>query len=778
MQYFCTSIELQIDTPFSSVLETQDYQGMLDRLLIVLQNIDHPLLIVVDDFHYITNQAVYNLLVYFLRYKTNNIQVVFSGRSSLPLSFEPLLLNHKIVLVDEDALRFSADEIKEFLSKKNFLVNEDQVKLLSRKTDGWALALVALSLTMNKVVDTAQIHNFKGARYIENFLLQEVWAKWDENTRKFLMLTSVLDEFSLPLAVEMTGMEHSRDILKKLQDHQAFIVTLDHDETLYRYHHVFRDFLATMLSRDEQFSAQKQNRLAANYYRKSKNTSKAVPYYLKANDFDGLMALIEENCSDFLLSDEAEKLVALVESLEPYGAFDRLRICVCYAYALHNTKQVIRTEAFIRELKLKYEAQKESLSRKEAKLLFIEICAMSLPYAVLDFDYDLTLYYLKQLVAHHTETLVLGVSNVMSMCEREFTLRNTVFGFWGRNRFHVEFWSKLEKNKEFLLLAGVARVPALCVARSEILYELDRTDEALSQLSGNIERTKKRGDMSSYLPAMLCLANIQKSRGNVDAAYATIDTCLETLYEANAQYEAQLVSAYKSGLDLDFGKRQDVEDWEKSLQISPYDDVSEKSRLNLYLQIALGKVLIKTGRTAIAKVQLTHLAEAIEPYEDLIYKITIRCLLCILSIKERNMDQALSHLIRVLKIGQKHGYYRTIADFGQDLLPVLEFAVSRRIFETEPELTETYLNQLVQLSRAYTQATIRYKDMKPESIHLSKKEQQILSCLSQDMSHVQIADKMSFSAQTIKNYTSKIYRKLDVSGKQEALIKAKLLGIL
>ena len=307
MQYFCTSIELQIDTPFSSVLETQDYQGMLDRLLIVLQNIDHPLLIVVDDFHYITNQAVYNLLVYFLRYKTNNIQVVFSGRSSLPLSFEPLLLNHKIVLVDEDALRFSADEIKEFLSKKNFLVNDDQVKLLSRKTDGWALALVALSLTMNKVVDTAQIHNLKGARYIENFLLQEVWAKWDENTRKFLMLTSVLDEFSLPLAVEMTGMEHSRDILKKLQDHQAFIVTLDHDETLYRYHHVFRDFLATMLSRDEQFSAQKQNRLAANYYRKSKNTSKAVPYYLKANDFDGLMALIEENCSDFLLSDEAEK---------------------------------------------------------------------------------------------------------------------------------------------------------------------------------------------------------------------------------------------------------------------------------------------------------------------------------------------------------------------------------------------------------------------------------------------------------------------------------------
>jgi LuxR family maltose regulon positive regulatory protein len=592
------------------------------------------------------------------------------------------------------------------------------------------------------------------------------------------MLTSVLDEFSLPLAITLTGMKNSDAIIERLREHQAFIISFNSTEKLYRYHHVFRDFLLARLSESGLSSVQQQSRLAAHYYMKAKNIVKAVPFYLKGNDQAGLMDLIEENCADFLLSDDAENLVHLIEELEPYGAFERLRICICFAYALHNTKQVVRTEAFIKELKRKFEAQKDKLSKREANLLFIEICAMSLPYAVLAFDFDLTLYYIKQLVTPHRETLVFGVSNVISMSEREFTLRDTVFGFWGRNHFHIEFWNHLEKSRELLLIAGVSRFPAFCVARAEVLYELNRIDESLRLLSGNIECAKKNKDFAAYLPAMLCLADIQKSRGNVSAAYATIDECIETLYEANAQYDAQLVYAYKSGLDLEFGDLAAVESWEESLQISPFDDVSEKSRLNLYLQIALGNVLIKTGRTALAKIQLSHLADAIEPYEDLIYKIKIQCLLCVLAFKEGSADQAFLHMVTILKIGQRHGYYRTIADLGSDILPVLELALKNAEQLEKEFITVEYIEQLVQLCRKYTQNISEYSIQNGPAIILSKKELIILSHLSHDMSLSQIADVMSFSAQTIKNYTSKIYRKLNVSGKKEALAKAKQMRII
>ncbi len=58
------------------------------------------------------------------------------------------------------------------------------------------------------------------------------------------------------------------------------------------------------------------------------------------------------------------------------------------------------------------------------------------------------------------------------------------------------------------------------------------------------------------------------------------------------------------------------------------------------------------------------------------------------------------------------------------------------------------------------------------------REQEILELMAQGMSNQQIADKLYLSINTIKMYTSQIYKKLDVRRRTEAVARARETGLL
>jgi LuxR family transcriptional regulator, maltose regulon positive regulatory protein len=61
---------------------------------------------------------------------------------------------------------------------------------------------------------------------------------------------------------------------------------------------------------------------------------------------------------------------------------------------------------------------------------------------------------------------------------------------------------------------------------------------------------------------------------------------------------------------------------------------------------------------------------------------------------------------------------------------------------------------------------------------LSERQQAILGYLPTMMSNQEIADELSISVNTVKTHLKVIYRKLDVPGRREAVLRARDLGLM
>ena len=65
-----------------------------------------------------------------------------------------------------------------------------------------------------------------------------------------------------------------------------------------------------------------------------------------------------------------------------------------------------------------------------------------------------------------------------------------------------------------------------------------------------------------------------------------------------------------------------------------------------------------------------------------------------------------------------------------------------------------------------------------EESGISTREYEILEQMAKGLSNKEIADKLSVSENTVKTHTSRIFEKLDVNRRMQAIQKAKELGII
>jgi len=58
-----------------------------------------------------------------------------------------------------------------------------------------------------------------------------------------------------------------------------------------------------------------------------------------------------------------------------------------------------------------------------------------------------------------------------------------------------------------------------------------------------------------------------------------------------------------------------------------------------------------------------------------------------------------------------------------------------------------------------------------KDIHLSPREEMVLDCLAKGLTYKQIADQLNVSIHTVRNYIRRVYEKLHVRSRTEAVVK-------
>jgi ATP/maltotriose-dependent transcriptional regulator MalT len=265
--------------------------SVADEVLPVLVNqlaqVARPLVVVLDDYHEIGDEAVHAGMTYLLDRLAPNVHVVVAGQADPPLALGRLRARGELHEVRVQELRFSDEETTALLNGKHKLqLAPDLLAGLQHRTEGWVagLNLVALSLRDAADRDDVMARMPVEDRFLVDYLWDEVAVHQAPQTREFLMETSVLERLSGPLCDAVTSRVNSAALLTELERSNLFVIPLDAERRWYRYHHLFRATLLRQLERQAPASIVDLHRRASAWFNDHDDLYGAIEHALLAGD--------------------------------------------------------------------------------------------------------------------------------------------------------------------------------------------------------------------------------------------------------------------------------------------------------------------------------------------------------------------------------------------------------------------------------------------------------------------------------------------------------------
>jgi LuxR family transcriptional regulator, maltose regulon positive regulatory protein len=271
------------------------YRAVLPGLLNDLHAVGSPLVLVLDDYHLVTNPTCHQTLTFFLDHLSAGVHVALSGRTDPPLPLARMRARGEMAEIRVADLQFTDEEAIALLNTSMGLqLTAEDVERLAERTEGWAAGLVLAGLSLRGRQDpSAFIAAFHGDnRHVADYLTAEVLERQSEEIRTFLLRTSILGRLSGPLCDAVLEAEGSAGLLGELERSNLFLVPLDQRREWYRYHHLFAQLLRLELASREPALLATLHRRAAAWHRQAGNLDEAIGHASAAGEFTQAAALI------------------------------------------------------------------------------------------------------------------------------------------------------------------------------------------------------------------------------------------------------------------------------------------------------------------------------------------------------------------------------------------------------------------------------------------------------------------------------------------------------
>jgi len=214
-----------------------------------LSRIKKPLLVVLDDFHLVSDSVpVIRFLSAVLENMDTPVRFVIASRSEPPLPLSRLRARRQLAEIDSGDLAFSRDELRTLLEDiYDRKLSEQTVDLVSRTTEGWVTAVqlvMALDSGRSGIeLPTALRGATRAGSAIHDYLAEEILSLQGEEDRRWMLTTSIFEEMEPEMLSEVLGGEDSETRIDRLV-RKSLIQPFDIPQgRIYRYHALLRDFL-------------------------------------------------------------------------------------------------------------------------------------------------------------------------------------------------------------------------------------------------------------------------------------------------------------------------------------------------------------------------------------------------------------------------------------------------------------------------------------------------------------------------------------------------------
>lgn len=318
------SITNAIGQTAQSLLDSSDSSVSPLRVLTVLINelteqLEDVWLLILEDYHYVTNPVVHQLVDFLLENAPSGLRMVISTRADPPIALARLRARGLLAELRSPSLRFRDEEMTAWLEQNLPDLSSENLNLLHEKTEGWVAALQIMrsslsgrdAQSMNEV-----LAGLSGTQqFVFEYLAEEVFRRLPDETQDFLLRTSILSQMDAAACNALAGIQDSQSILQQLEKQNLFLTSLDPNRRWYRYHYLFRDFLYSRLQREGTERTKSLERVAGSYYEEQGELEAAFVHYLAAQEHESAARVVLVFAADFVERGRVEILHRYLNAL-------------------------------------------------------------------------------------------------------------------------------------------------------------------------------------------------------------------------------------------------------------------------------------------------------------------------------------------------------------------------------------------------------------------------------------------------------------------------------
>jgi LuxR family maltose regulon positive regulatory protein len=279
-------------------------------------DIENSLSIVLDDFHVVADALLLQQFSYLVDFLPAKVNIIITTRFEPQLPIARWSVKNWVDKIYAADLVFSVDESTDFLnSYMGLALNDQQISLIVRKTEGWVAAIQLAALSATSVQSQQESNNpefslgaselsgldlFGDDRHISDYIITEILQHQPEEIQKFLTDTSCLLRLSPDLCDYVREASNSRELLEKLQQSNLFLIPLDKNHNSYRYHDMFRDALLSKLRSEQNNHFIKLQTRAVDWLIKQQQAHEAIHQVIQLEDWPLLLNLLEKNGNNLI----------------------------------------------------------------------------------------------------------------------------------------------------------------------------------------------------------------------------------------------------------------------------------------------------------------------------------------------------------------------------------------------------------------------------------------------------------------------------------------------
>ncbi len=300
--YILSSLDQQkpeLFTPLLKYLQSPPappLMHMLTLLINLLAESTDDFVLILDDYHVITEPQIHTSLSYLVEHLPSQMHILLATRIDPPLPLSLWQARRQMLELRTDQLRCTAQETRTFFKKvKGIRFSDEMIQTMTDRTEGWLVGLQLLALSLQEHDDPTRLLDEASGdqRYILDYLTEEVLRQQPQEVQTFLLSTCILERLSAALCDAVTEQPGSQQMLQRLKQANLFVVSLDSKQQWYRYHPLFAQALHYQLEQTDEDLVLTLHHRASMWYAQHDQSTEAILHALHAHQWEWAADLIE-----------------------------------------------------------------------------------------------------------------------------------------------------------------------------------------------------------------------------------------------------------------------------------------------------------------------------------------------------------------------------------------------------------------------------------------------------------------------------------------------------